>query len=226
MELIPVIDLLRQKRSLFHSEADFQFALAWEIQLLYPTAEIRIEYSPASEPNKYIDILVYYKGFTYPIELKYKTKKLSVFDGGEQYNLKNHGAQDLGAYDFVKDICRVESFATHLDGFKCGYVLWLTNDQYYWNVPNNPNAGYAAFSVHHGAKKTGTMSWGSRLSAGTLKGREKELQLQDEYDIIWNDYSDLNVKGSAFKYAIMRVGKSFDAPQPTEDRRNDKCSIN
>lgn len=215
MELLPVIELLRQKRSLFHSEADFQFALAWEIQHSYPTAEIRIEYPTASEPNKYIDILVYNKGCAYPIELKYKTKKLSALVGGEQYNLKNHGAQDLGAYDFVKDICRVETFATHLGGFKCGYVLWLTNDQYYWNAPNNPNAGYAAFSVHHGANKTGNMSWGSHLSAGTIKGREKELQLRNEYDIIWNDYSDLNVKNSAFKYAMMRVEKAFDAPQQT-----------
>lgn len=215
MELLPVIELLRQKRSLFHSEADFQFALAWEIQLLYPTAEIRIEYPPASESNKYIDILVFNKGFVYPIELKYKTKKLSAFAGSDQYNLKNHGAQDLGAYDFVKDICRVELFATHLDGFKYGYVLWLTNDQYYWNAPNNPNAGYADFSVHHGAKKSGTMSWGSHLSAGTIKGREKELHLGNEYDIVWNNYSDLDVKSGVFKYALMRVEKSFDAPPQT-----------
>ncbi|MDD4494537.1 MAG: hypothetical protein PHV32_09375 [Eubacteriales bacterium] len=133
MELLPVIELLRQKRSLFHSEADFQFALAWEMQITYTTAEIRLEYPPANYPNKYIDI------------------------------------------------------------------------QYYWNAPSNPNAGYAAFSVHHGAKKTGTMSWGSHLSAGTIKGREKELHLKNEYNIIWNDYSDLDVKSGLFKYALMRV---------------------
>lgn len=205
MELFPVIELLRQKRPLFHSEADLQFALAWEIQLLYPTADVRIECPTANYPNKYIDILIHNKGFAIPIELKYKTKKLSALVGQEQYNLKNHGAQDLGTYDFVKDICRIESFATHIDSCKYGYVLWLTNDQYYWNAPNNPNAGYAAFSVHHGAKKTGTMSWGSHLSAGTIKGRENELHLRNEYDIVWNDYSDLEVKGGAFKYALMRV---------------------
>ena len=32
MELLPVIESLRRKRSLFYSEADFQFALAWEIK--------------------------------------------------------------------------------------------------------------------------------------------------------------------------------------------------
>lgn len=206
MEIIQVIGSLRKKRLLFHSEADFKFALAGEIQFLYPTAEVRLEYPPASDPNKYIDILIRNNGFAYPIELKYKTKKLAAVVNGEQYHLKNHGAQDIGAYDFVKDICRIESFATHLDGFKCGYVLWLTNDNYYWRAPVNPNAGYAAFSVHDGAKKTGIMSWGTQLSAGTIKTREKELQLMGEYDISWNDYSILDVKSGSFKYALIPVG--------------------
>lgn len=205
MDLLPIIETLRLKRPLFHSEADFQFALAWEIQKELPTAAIRLEYPPESEPNKYIDILVRNNGCSYPIELKYKTKKLSATMGGEQFLLKNHGAQDIGAYDFIKGICRVESFANNLDGFKCGFVLWITNDPYYWNAPNNANAGYAAFSVHHGAKKSGAMSWGSHLGTGTIKGREKELILSGEHEIVWNNYSDLGVKPGLFKYALMRV---------------------
>lgn len=63
MELLPIIELLRQKRSLSYSEADFQFSLAWEIQLSYPNTEIRLEYPPANEPNKYIDILVHNSSF-------------------------------------------------------------------------------------------------------------------------------------------------------------------
>ncbi len=205
MDLLPIIEILRQKRLLFHSEADFQFALAWEIQKELPTADIRLEYPPESAPNKYIDILVRNDGCSYPIELKYKTKKLSATVGGEKFLLKNHGAQDIGAYDCIKDIYRVESFADKLDGFKCGYILWLTNDPYYWNAPNNANAGYAAFSIHHGAKKYGAMNWGSHLGAGTTNGREDELILSGEYEIAWNDYSDLGVKPGFFKYALMRV---------------------
>lgn len=52
MDLLPVIELLRQKRPIFHSEADFQFALAWEIQRLYTSTVVRLEYSPAGEPNQ------------------------------------------------------------------------------------------------------------------------------------------------------------------------------
>lgn len=105
MELLHVIESLRKKRLLFHSEADFQFALAWEIQLLYPTAEIRLEYpSPENDSKKYIDILVRDNGFAYPIELKYKTKKLFGVDKGEYYHLKEQSAQDIGSYDCVKDL--------------------------------------------------------------------------------------------------------------------------
>ena len=205
MELIPIIESLRHKRSVFHSEADFQFALAWEIQQSNSDTEIRLEYPPKDEPNKYIDILVRHEEFVFPIELKYKTKNLSVLVDGEQFTLKNHGVQDLGAYDFVKDICRSESFATHLDGFKCGYVIWLTNDPYYWNAPKNPNAGYAEFSIHDGATKAGVMKWGSNLSLGTIKGREQELMLKSEYLISWNEYSDLGTKSGSFKYALIRT---------------------
>lgn len=35
---------LSEKRPIFHSEADFQFALAWEIQKEYPKANVRLEY--------------------------------------------------------------------------------------------------------------------------------------------------------------------------------------
>lgn len=208
MELLAIIEALCTKRPLFHSEADFQFALAWEIQRMYTSADVRLEYPPKNEPNKYIDIMVRNGEHSYPIELKYKTKRLSTVVDGEQYHLKNHGAQDIGAYDFVKDICRVESFASHLDGFKYGYVLWLTNDPYYWKAPHNENVGYAAFSVHQGAKKSGVMAWANHLSAGTIKGREKEISLKGNYEILWSDYSNLGVLPGIFKYALMRVERN------------------
>jgi len=95
MDLFPIIKYL-SKRPIFHSEADFQFSLAWDIQRAYPTADIRLEYPPENEPNRYIDILVRNKEYSYPIELKYKTKKLSATIGDEQFHLKDHSAQDLG----------------------------------------------------------------------------------------------------------------------------------
>lgn len=206
MDIHLAFDKLRENRPIFHSEADFQFALAWEIQKMYPHASIRMECPSIEESNKYIDIVVRNEGKVYPIELKYKTKKFSTSMGDEQYRLKDHGAQDLGKYDCIKDISRIESFANHLPGFKNGCVIWLTNDPYYWRAPSSSNAGYAEFSIHHGAKKTGAMHWGNNLSAGTIIKRENGLFLRGEYEIIWNEYSSLGVGNGLFKYAFISVG--------------------
>ena len=196
---------LCEKRSVFHSEADFQFAFAWEIQRLYPQADIRLEYPSIKEPKKYKDLIVKHKGYVYPIELKYKTKKLSISIGEEQYFLKDHGAQDLGAYDCIKDICRIESLANHLSGFRNGFVIWLTNDPFYWRLPSRPDVGYAEFSIHNGSKKSGLMRWGSNLGAGTIRGRESDLLLRSEYEVTWNGYSDLGIRNGLFKHTLLSI---------------------
>lgn len=208
MDIISIIDALRAKRVVFHSEADFQFALAWEIQTQYPDATIRLEYPPPDDPTKYIDILVRLGGDVYPIELKYKTKLFRSVVGGEPYYLKNHGAQDIGKYDFVKDIYRIEAFRKHIAGYREGYAIWLTNDPYYWNMPKNDTAGYSAFSVHNSAVKEGAMSWGTSMNAGSTKGREKPLVLSGSYRIGWHDYSRVNAKNGVFMYAVVSVGAS------------------
>jgi hypothetical protein len=200
--IIKSIKSLRRRRRVFHSEADFQFALAWEIKRNRRDAEIRLEYPSTSE---HIDILVRLgDGSTYPIELKYKTKSMQAEWDNEQFNLKNHGAQPLGAYDFINDICRIESFSKKLDGFKCGYAIWLTNDPWYWTNHDPIPTTYAAFSVHDTAIITGRMAWGD-YSESTIKGREEPLSLCGRYRIRWNKYSNLDAKNGVFKYALISV---------------------
>ena len=100
---------LANKRPVFHSEADFQHALAWELQLLYPNVNIRLEYRPPwLDRRNYMDIWVIDEDTAIAVELKYKTRSVDISIGGEQFALQNHAAQDLGRYDFVKDIERLE----------------------------------------------------------------------------------------------------------------------
>jgi hypothetical protein len=201
MDIISILESLRAERPVFHSEADFQFALAWKIKSINPTAEIRLEYPPPEDPRKYIDILVKDGDFVYPIELKYVTKKSHISVCDECFNLKEHGAQDCGCYDFVKDICRIESFKS-LTGFKNGIVIWLTNDPHYWNPPMSDSVGYAEFSVHEGAELKGSMSWKSHIGEGTIKGREKPLKLNGVYITNWHNYSQHPEKNGLFRYAV------------------------
>ncbi len=88
--LINVIESLQGKRPIFHSEADFQFSLAWEIKLLYKDKayEVYLE-KPLRNANKepekdknsnnsYLDIFVQENGNKIGIELKYLTAELAV----------------------------------------------------------------------------------------------------------------------------------------------------
>ena len=224
-DLEKVIIELRKKRPIFHSDADFQFALAWEIKTTYHESKIRMEYPqmvsgknftiPADKTNTSenkvlinVDILVLYKGSPYPIELKYKTKEIPKFEcNKEKYELKNHEAQTLGRYDFILDICRIESLAEALDNFEHGYTLWLTNDLSYPDINPNPTVGYYAFRVNQGVVKKGEMSWGNNISESTKKGRKATLKLRKEYPIDWKDYSVFDTTNGEFKYALLQVNK-------------------
>ena len=107
--------------------------------------------------NLYIDIVVEKDGEFLPIELKYKTAPLKkdidrfgeVLQGVDV--LKNHGARDLGAYDFWRDVNRIECLMKRFRNVKNGIALFLTNDQGYWTLPKDgTNPNYANFSMKDG----------------------------------------------------------------------------
>ena len=75
LDIHEIIRQLSIWRPIFHSEADFQFSLAWMIKEQYPNCEIRLEFVPEFNPNLHLDILVILDGKWIPIELKYTTKK-------------------------------------------------------------------------------------------------------------------------------------------------------
>jgi hypothetical protein len=102
---------LQGQRPLFHAEADFQHALAWEIHRLNPSVKVRLEINLSTMGQReYLDILVQDDDATCAIELRYKTAKFDAVYNGEEFHLLNHGAQDIGRYDVIKDIVRVERF--------------------------------------------------------------------------------------------------------------------
>lgn len=210
-ELEAIINSLSDERKIFHSEADFQFALAWEIQKTYPQANVRLEYSPANiNPSIHLDLLVVIDDGWYPIELKYKTRACTKMVGKEIFKLKNHDAQDFGRYDFLKDVQRIESLKIGLPQYRSGYSILLSNDSVYWsNSSKETSMGYA-FCLEEGTIKTGSLRWANHTGVGTLKGREKPIVLSSQYDIRWNDYSYLDDTNTGlFKYLIFCVEGEF-----------------
>ena len=202
------IKSIQNKQKIFHSEADFQFSLAWELQRILPNAKIRLEYCPPFAREMHIDIYVIDEDGSYPIELKYKSKTVETIVDNEYFKLKNHGAQDLGRYDYLYDIWRIERMRKLDKDFRAGFAIMLTNEPAYWKAPLSKNTVDSAFRIHDGRIISGSCAWGANVSSGTSKNREEPIVFEGTYTIQWNPYSDLDViSNGQFKICTIEVIK-------------------
>jgi hypothetical protein len=161
-----VLTALANQRPLFHSEADFQHAIAWEIHKRLPRASVRLERPvEVSHLNKrlHVDIWIEQDGDVNAIELKYKTRALRAHIGGEHFALRSQSAQDLGRYDFIKDIGRIEDIVADRALRASGYAILLTNDPSYWIQSRNLDTADARFRLHEGNSLHGSLEWGPAL---------------------------------------------------------------
>src|SRR5262249_49645820 len=119
------------------------------------------------------------------LELKYLTAAWSGDVDGEHFQLLSQGAQDIRAYDVVKDIQRVEQLVNGQPSW-AGAVLVLTNDPGYWSGPGHGRATNAqVFRIYEDEVISGTRGWGRGTGAGTRKGREVDLHLRGTYQCRW-----------------------------------------
>lgn len=206
IDISKVVVKLANKRPIFHSEADFQHALAWEIHQLCPEYSMRLEFKPPNLNNRfYIDIWATYGGSNVAIELKYKTCGLKVEFKGEKFNLLNQSAQDVGRYDFLKDIQRLEQIVS-IHKNVVGYSMLLTNDNTYWSTPRNNRTVDASFRIHQDKVVTGRLNWGRGASEGTKHYREKPIFIRAHYKMNWKDYSEPSKeKYGKLRYLLLEI---------------------
>jgi hypothetical protein len=198
---------LAVRRPIFHSEADFQHALAWEIQLTHPHADIRLEYrAPKLDHNAYIDIWVREGSSRVALELKYKTHRLSVSQQDEAFTLRGHSAHDCGRYDFLKDVKRLQTVVdTHPNSI--GYAIFLTNDPYYWSGPRSCTVADYQFRLTEGREiEESPLQWDLNTGKGTMRGRESQLAIRNRPKLHWHDYSTVGeeMRGK-FRYILVEV---------------------
>lgn len=203
-DLDELIRSLADTRPVFHSEADFQHALAWHWKERSPSAVVRLEYRlPFAGERSYADLWIRDGSRTTYVELKYWTRALSVQQGEELFTLANQAAQDISRYDFIKDLERVER-AVSAGLSNRGFVVALTNDQGYWSPPR-PGTVDAAFRLHEGRTLLGELAWAEHAGVGTTATRQRVLNLAREYRCHWQPYSDLEVPRGEFRYLLVEV---------------------
>ena len=197
---------LSRNRQLFHGEADFQHALAWEIHNLMPEVEIRLEVdmSPTDDERLYLDVWIPSEGIA--LELKYATRNLVIEHHGERFRLRDQSAQDVKRYDVLKDVMRLERVVAEVDRCSEAHMIFVTNDPGYWNPSRRPDTVDVAFRLHEGREVFGEMSWSPRASAGTRAGREEPIGLKGSYHLQWKDFSNLGTDGyGEFRYLAIPV---------------------
>lgn len=201
---------LSVSRPVFHSEADLQLALAWQIQVDHPEATIRLETRPIDDLPMYLDLAITVRGIRIAVELKYPTRMLSTTVGGERFHLRNHGAPDVGRYDIVKDVCRVERFLS-ASAADVGCVIVLTNEPSYW-TPGRGGAADDAFRLHEGRSLSGELAWAARAGSGTTSTREQPLRVAGRYSMTWSGYSDLETRAGQFRQLIIPINSPASVP--------------
>lgn len=200
-----VMARLAVQRTIFHSEADFQHALAWQIQCEHPDARVRLHTRPTREIR--LDLLVHLDGVRIAIELKHLAAAFSGVVAGENFELLNQAAQDIARHDVIKDVVRLERLVA--DGLAdVGWSVTLSNDHTFWRPARKVDPIDAAFRLHEGRQLSGTLGWAANAGKGTTVKRDVPHVLAGHYQCNWRDYStviDSSGRPRDFRYLCFAV---------------------
>lgn len=210
---------LKSNTELFFNERDFQMHMALYLKSLGKYDDVDLEYYiPCETLNGYewkselrLDIVVR-KGEEYvPVELKYKTKrvkgKIILLRFGEDINttegkqfkiVKSQGAQDLGMYDFWKDVRRIEHVRHRFKNVIGGLAVFLTNDTAYQHHPNESSNNYF-LSISEGTHSC-EKKWNDLDS--TCAKKHRDFKVERAYTIEWHL---AQAEGIALHYCIVTI---------------------
>jgi len=188
LDVDAVMHTLAVGRPLFHSEADFQFAFAWAVREQYANIVLRLE-QPVSVRGRriHVDLIASSGKDTLAIELKYKTRPLTVDGGTESFALTDHPS-DIARCSFLKDVERLEAFVNG-DGERAGYAILLTNNASLWTASLDSGCIDHDFHVHDGRVVRGELKWKPNAAAGSTRGYKDGVTLSREHNLGWRDYS-------------------------------------
>ena len=209
LDLAAALAALAKQRPVFHSEADFQHALAWVIRERHEDIKVRLEYPVTLDGKRgHVDIRLWDADGPKVIELKYWTREVELTVCDERYQLREQGAQPLFRYDLWKDVARIERLIKQ-EGVVGGYAVAVTNEHTYWNEGQADSID-ATFRTHEGHEVRGTLAWGPNAGRGTTKGRRSLIELRGSYVTRWRDYSKpAPGPGGEFRYLLLDVGAAL-----------------
>ncbi|MBP0085071.1 hypothetical protein B0F69_24285 [Rhodococcus hoagii] len=195
------MDTLARQRPVFHSESDFQLALA--LVLADDVAQLRLEKKlSVSEPvggrsRLSIDVLGELDGHRIALELKYPKKRLRTSVEGEVFDLPASGAPDLDTAAIWRDVQRIERLLLD-EAVDAGASITLTNYPF-WSERNTTARSQAhEFRLWEGRNvDPGALQW--RLKGGQVGER---LMFESAYRCGWRGFG--NDDDFGFRYLLLQ----------------------
>lgn len=214
-----VCAFLESNDELLFNERDFQMHLAtWlrnsansyddvDVEYYVPWQELQKVGKYVWESELRLDIVIKKDGEYCPIELKYKTRKverkISRFDEdltADVVVMKNQGAQDLGMYDFWKDVRRVELVRNRFSRVKGGLAVFVTNDEFYVRGSKKGSNNYL-LNITEGEHPP-IKHWQNEHSACAKMKAYQSFEVEKAYSIEWHNKL---VDGIKFHYCIVAI---------------------
>ena len=211
-DIIEALNILSEVRPVFHSEADFQHALA--IVLVKKGYDCRLEIPYRIEVNGVdvraeLDILVIEKGSEKTaIELKYVKKRYAANHNNEHFDLAESWGTNLSRFDCFADFQRVSALVNAGKATK-GFCIFLTNKNNAWrdDVTASGNLG-SQFSIHEGRVLLAgeILNWFGNPHEGNVGTKRLPpycpIEINQNVELKWADYSN---QPTLFRYLLLEV---------------------
>lgn len=167
---------LAKTRPLFHSEADFQHALAWQLRESGMVDAVRLEKPEEIDGRRiHVDLLARTPEGWVGIELKYWTCRSVHEYESERYDLRDQSAQDACRYDYWSDVALLEYLVAKGRVVE-GWVIALSNESLFWRqgrrVSNDEE-----FRLTESRNVTGELMWGPKTGEGSRRARPTPVSL-------------------------------------------------
>lgn len=232
-DLNNIIINFAKKGLVFSNEYDFQFALGNEIKKLNYVKDVYFEVvsfdsnvrgqinnrvNKLSDARKeYTDLMIERNDGTYTaIELKYKTCNrvgYYISNFGNFITL-SQGAYDIGAYNFIKDIGRLENinnryFPIINKNISQCFAIMLTNDKNYSTNNFSRSKIWGNYSLAKGSIGPGYLRFNNTPDPYKYEPKStayKAIDLKQKYDFVWEKYPlKYSGNGPQFNYLIVQV---------------------
>ncbi len=214
IDLPAVLAALAEQRPVFHSEADFQHALAWVVREQQPGIDVRLERPVTLDGQRgHVDIWVRDADGEKAIELKYWAREGELTVAGESFQHRGW-AGDIERCGLWKDVARIERLIA-VGSVEGGYAVALANLVGCWGAPRGgwERTNDAAFRLHEGHRVGGTLDWAEKTAVSTRNLCGAPVTLRGDYLTRWRDYSmpEPGRAGGEFRYLLLDVGTALEA---------------